>query len=90
MRIVDVASVETYKYKDIKRSLDLYHWCNEEGILIGTDTYNKPYAVFCYDDNRVIRNITFDNKQYDWRVCFLTEKGVKFLRKHGLLKSCYM
>lgn len=90
MRIVDMASVETYKYKDIKRSLNLYHWCNEEGILIGTDTYNKPYDVFCYDDNRIIRNITFDNKNYNWRVCFLTEKGVKFLRKHGLLKSCYM
>lgn len=90
MRIVDVASVETYKYKDIKRSLDLYHWCNEEGILIGADAYNKPYAVFCYDGNRIIRNITFDNKHYNWRVCFLTKEGVKFLRKHGLLKSYYM
>lgn len=90
MRIVDTATIKTFNYKDIKRSLNLYHWCEEEGILIGTDTYNKPYAVFCWDDNNVVRNITFDNKNYKWRVCFLTNKGVKFLRKNGLLKSWYM
>lgn len=90
MRIVDSATVKTYEYKEVKKSLNLYHWCEEKGILIGTDEYNKPYAVFCYNDDRVIRNMTFDNCDYKWRVCFLTKNGVKFLRKHGLLKKCYV
>lgn len=90
MRIIDTASFKTFKYKDVKRSLDLYHYCVEEGILIGIDEYKKPYAVFCLNDNKVVRNITFDNKNYKWRVCFLTHNGVKFLRKNSLLKNCYM
>lgn len=86
MRIVDNASVETYSYKDIKRSLNPYHWCNEEGILIGRDMHNKPYAVLCYKNNEIIRNISFDNKDYKWRICFITNKGVKYLRENGLIK----
>lgn len=90
MRIVEAATISTFKYKDIKNSFDLYHYCYEENILIGKDRYNKPYAIFLNNNNKVIRNITFNNSNYKWRVCWLTNNGVKFLRKNGLLKDCYM
>lgn len=90
MKIIDLYSENTYNYKKVKRSLNLYYYCEEENILIGRDTYKKPYAIFLSDDNRIIRNITFDNKNYLWRLCILTNDGVKFLRKNGLLKSCFM
>ena len=90
MELIKAYSEDVYDYKKVKWSMNLYHYCEEENILIGRDTYEKHYAIFLSDNNRVVRNITFDNKQYAWRVCFLTEKGIKFLRKHGLLKSCYM
>lgn len=90
MKLINVYSSYVYNYKEIKRSIDLYHYCKEENILIGKDTYEKPYAIFLSDNNRVVRNIAFDNKNYDWRVCILNDEGVKFLRKHGLLKSYYM
>lgn len=90
MNIIGLYSVNAYDYKKVKRSLNSYHYCEEENILIGRDTYGKPYAIFLSDDNRIVRNITFDNKSYLWRVCILTNNGVKFLRKNGLLKSCFM
>ena len=90
MDIIKYYSNDVYNYKDIKRSLNDYYYCEEENILIGRDTYEKPYAIFLSDDNRVVRNVTFDNKSYLWRLCILTNNGVKFLRKNGLLKSCFM
>lgn len=90
MEFIEIYSIVPYSYKQIKRSLDLYHYCEEENILIGRDTYEKPYAVFLSDDNKVVRNITFDNKYYAWRTCILTNDGVKFLRKQCLLKKYYM
>lgn len=90
MNIIERYSVDAYDYKKVKRSLNLYYYCEEENILIGRDTYEKPYAIFLSDDNRIVRNITFDNKCYLWRLCILTNNGVKLLRKNGLLKSCFM
>lgn len=91
MNIIMSYDEDIYNYKEVKRSLnDYYYYCVEENILIGRDTYEKPYAIFLSDDNRIIRNVTFDNKGYLWRLCILTNNGVKFLRKNGLLKSYFM
>lgn len=91
MEIIEFIASKKCKYKDVKKSkLSLYYYCVEHGILIGKDQYNKPYAVFCFDNNKVVRNITFNNCDYKWNLCFLTDKGVKFLRKNKLLKSYYM
>lgn len=86
MRIVNTATIDTYSYKEVRRSLNSYHWCEEEKILIGRDIYNRPYAILCNKNNEIVRNIRFDNKNYRWRICFLTNQGVKFLRKNGLIK----
>ena len=90
MNFIKCYSFESYNYKEIKRSQNLYYYCEEKYILIGRDTYEKPYAIFLSEDNRIIRNITFNNKHYLWRLCILTDDGVKFLRKNGLLKSYFM
>ena len=89
MNFIKSYSFDSYSYKKIKNSLDLYHYCKEEDILIGRDTYEKPYAIFLSRGNIIIRNITFNNKPYLWKVCILTDDGVKFLRKNGLLKNCF-
>lgn len=89
MNFIKIYDSETYNYKQIKRSLNLYHYCKEENILIGKNTYEKPYAIFL-SSGKILRNITFDNKNYRWRVCFLTKEGVKFLEKNGLLKDYYL
>lgn len=89
MNIIKYYNERTYNYKEVKRSLSYYFYCEEENILIGRDMYEKPYAIFLYN-NMIIRNITFDNKDYLWRLCVLTDDGVKFLRRNGLLKSYFM
>ena len=89
MKIIELYSENVYNYKKVKRSLNIYYYCEEENILVGRDMYKKPYAIFLSDDNRIIRNITFDNKNYLWRMCILTNDGVKFLRKNGLLRSYF-
>ena len=90
MDIINRYSEDVYNYKEIKRSLNDYYYCEEENILIGRDTYENTYAIFLSYNNRIVRNITFNNKGYLWRLCILTNDGVKFLRKNGLLKSCFM
>ena len=90
MNIIMKYGEDTYSYKEVKRSLNDYYYCVEENILIGRDTYENTYAIFLSYDNRIARNITFDNKRYLWRLCILTDNGVKFLRKNGLLKNYFM
>lgn len=76
LKIFDKENV--LSYKEAINSLNTYHYNVEKDIIIFKDKYGKKCAII---GDRVVRGISFENSKLEWRVAFLNETGVKFIRK---------